>query len=233
MREFLIIIVVSYLLLNVNIQAQENIVSGKIVSKENAKPLSNINIQSFQNRINAVSDNKGDFIIVLPALPDTLIITHIGYKAQRIYVSAAVAGLQVIMERNSTDLEEIIVNTGYQKIRGNEINGSVVVIDNNTLNQQTGTDILKRLKGVTSGLAFNEEYGNGNTLNKTNISIRGLSTINGPLDPLIVVDNFIFEGDIKNINPNDVESITVLKDASATSIWGARAGNGVIVIVTK
>lgn len=63
--------------------------------------------------------------------------------------------------------------------------------------------------------------------------IRGISTINGPKSPLIVVDNFPYEGDISNINPNMVESITVLKDASAASIWGARAANGVIVITTK
>jgi TonB-dependent SusC/RagA subfamily outer membrane receptor len=125
------------------------------------------------------------------------------------------------------------VNTGYQKLKPNEVNGAVTVIDKKTLNQQTGPGILERLEGVTSGLAFNRGFGNGNAQNKTGINIRGLSTINGPLDPLIVVDNFIYEGDIKNINPNDVESITILKDAAAASIWGARAGNGVIVITTK
>lgn len=74
---------------------------------------------------------------------------------------------------------------------------------------------------------------NSDPQNTTNITIRGLSTISGPLDPLIVADNFIYDGDINNINPNDVENVTVLKDAAATSIWGARAGNGVIVITTK
>jgi TonB-dependent SusC/RagA subfamily outer membrane receptor len=92
---------------------------------------------------------------------------------------------------------------------------------------------LASLNNITSGLSFTTGKSNGNSQNTTNISIRGLSTINGPLDPLIVLDNFIYEGNINNINPHDVENVTVLKDASAASIWGARAGNDVIVITTK
>lgn len=88
------------------------------------------------------------------------------------------------------------------------------------LNQQVGTDILKRLDGVTTGMLFNIGKSNSNPQNSTGISVRGLSTINGPLDPLIVIDGFIYEGNINNINPNTIESITVLKDAAAASIWG-------------
>src|SRR3546814_18289220 len=68
---------------------------------------------------------------------------------------------------------------------------------------------------------------------KQPLNIRGVSSVRGPFDPLIIVDNFPYEGDIENFNADDIESITVLKDAAATSIWGARASNGVIVITTK
>lgn len=118
-------------------------------------------------------------------------------------------------------------------MKNTESNGAVTVLDNKAINQQRGINILKRLENVTSGLASNPGYGNGNAANKTNLSVRGLATISGPLDPLIVLDNFIYEGDISNINPSDIESITVLKDAAAAAIWGARAGNGVIIITTK
>ena len=131
-----------------------------------------------------------------------------------------------------SELNTVTINTGYQTIKPNETNGSFAVVDNKTLNQQTGTNILQRLDGVTSGLYVNIGK-TKSSQSTTNISIRGLSTINGPLDPLIVLDNFPYEGDINNINPNDVESVTVLKDAAATSIYGARGGNGVIVITTK
>src|SRR5690606_14676607 len=92
------------------------------------------------------------------------------------------------------------------------------------------TNILDRLDGVTSGLIFNRNKVGNNT---PDISIRGRSTIKGNPEALIILDNFPYEGSIENINPQDVESITVLKDAAAASIWGVRAGNGVIVINTK
>src|SRR5690606_11416545 len=104
-------------------------------------------------------------------------------------------------------------------------------IDNELLNRRVTTNIIERLDGVAGSLIFNRD---GHLMgNKSQITIRGRSTINGNLSPLIVLDNFPYEGDINNINPNDIENITILKDASAASIWGTRAGNGVIVITTK
>ena len=143
--------------------------------------------------------------------------------------------LDISLKSKVTALGDVIVtvSTGYEDIPKERATGSFAKINNATLNQQTGTNILKRLDGVTSGLQFTVGKSNTNPQNKTNITIRGLSTINGPLDPLIVLDGFIYEGDINNINPNDIDNVTVLKDAVATSIWGARAGNGVIVISTK
>lgn len=120
------------------------------------------------------------------------------------------------------------VSTGYQTIPKERATGSFVQVDNALLNRSVSTDVLSRLDGVASGLVFNRFKAGNNP-----ISIRGQSTLFANPNPLIVIDNFPFDGDINNINPNDVESITLLKDASAASIWGARAGNGVIVITTK
>lgn len=215
--------------------AQNNkaaIISGRILT-EDRQALQNITITSLRNATTAITDQFGYFSISLSLLPDTLQISHVGYKKVTVPVTNAQGKLTITLELLSKELEEVVVNTGYQKLKPNEATGSVVVIDNKTLNQQVGTNILNRLNNVTSGLAFNQGYGNGNFQNKTSISIRGLATISGPLDPLIVVDNFIYEGDIKNLNPNDIENISILKDAAAASIWGARAGNGVIVITTK
>src|SRR5690606_37904197 len=92
-----------------------------------------------------------------------------------------------------------------------------------------GGDILQRLDGVAAGVQFVTPNGS----EASDIRIRGLATIQSDASPLIVVDNFPYEGDITSINPNDIDNITILKDAAAASIWGARAGNGVIVITTK
>src|SRR5690606_33308121 len=101
-------------------------------------------------------------------------------------------------------------------------------IDNELFNRSADNNILNRLKGITNGLSFDERRPHS-----PRIHIRGLSTIYADQSPLIVVNNFPYEGNIANINPNDVENITVLKDAAAASIWGVRAANGVIVITTK
>ncbi|MFT4092703.1 MAG: SusC/RagA family TonB-linked outer membrane protein [Niabella sp.] len=213
------------------LQAQP-VIKGVITDAATGQPVANATIRLANHRaaITATAPN-GSFRIVCPAFPDSLIVTHIGYEPYFVTVTAPVS-LQLRLQPVNTELETVTINTGYQKLKPNEVNGSYVVIDNKTLNEQTGTNILQRLNGVTNGLIFNS--GKVGASGEDNpISIRGLSTINGPLAPLIIVDNFPYEGEIENINPEDVQNVTVLKDAAAASIWGARAGNGVIVITTK
>ncbi len=132
--------------------------------------------------------------------------------------------------RKIKQLDSVVVyHTGYQSVTKSRTAGSFTQVDNRTLNLQTGTNILARLEGLAPAVAFSR---------KTNstipaLSLRGLGTINGPTAPLIILDNFPYEGNIADINPNMIESVTLLKDATAASIWGTRAGNGVIVINTK
>lgn len=125
-----------------------------------------------------------------------------------------------------------IVSTGYQRIPKERATGSFVLVDSAQLNRKVSTDIFSRLEGITSGLLFNRST-SASDLGALNLSIRGRSTIYANDQPLIILDDFPFNGDFNAINPNDVASITVLKDAAAASIWGVRAGNGVIVIRTK
>jgi TonB-linked SusC/RagA family outer membrane protein len=203
------------------------------VTDEKGIPLNGATITLKGSNKGTATNENGEF--VLKGIPEdaVLAINFTGYLKQEI----AIKGQQqfaIVLKVDVKSLDDVSVeaNTGYQKVKPNEVNGSMVVIDNKTLNEQVGPNILQRLNGVTSGLYFNIGK-NKSTGSPNPLSIRGLSTINGPVDPLIILDNFIYEGDINNINPNDVESVTVLKDAAASSIWGARAGNGVIVITTK
>ncbi len=206
-------------------------VHGRVVN-EKGEPVEGASVRVKGSDKGTSTDANGEFVLTGVDENATLMISGVNIETLEVKVNGKTELTAKVMIR-ITEGEEVVVNTGYQKLKPNEVNGSVTVIDNKTLNQQTGTNILDRLKNVTSGVSFNDGYTNGNLQNKTDISVRGLSTIKGPLDPLIVLDNFIYEGDINNINPNDVESITILKDAAAASIWGARAGNGVIVITTK
>lgn len=209
-----------------------SIIKGTILSDSTTLPLSGAVIHALSSNTAANSDKDGHFMIPITQ-DDTLSVSYVGYKIFKIAVNSDTKYLQIRLISNNDALEDVMIHTGYQTLKPNEVNGSYVVINNKMLNQQTGLNILDRLNGVTSSLLLNIGKQSGNPESNTNITIRGLSTINGPLDPLIVVDNFIYTGDISNINPNDVESVTILKDAAAASIWGARAGNGVIVITTK
>ena len=213
--------------------AQQAGVSGKINDAGNNAALPLSSVSAIKSKTATTCDSKGTFTLRITIFPDTLVVSRTGYQQQKVVVKKPMESFVIVLQPEFAQLEDVTINTGYQKLKPNETNGSFVVVDNKSLNEQVGTNILQRLSGVTSSLLFNTGKTNPNPQNTTNISIRGLSTINGPLDPLIVVDNFIYEGNINNINPNDVENVTVLKDAAAASIWGARAGNGVIVITTK
>jgi len=205
-------------------------VTGKVID-EKSQPISGATIKLKDTKVMTTTNDQGLFVLRNVPEGSVIEIYSLGYKTKE--VTAAKELGSISLEVTAGELEEVYINTGYQKTKINEQNGAVEYISSQMLNNQTGGNILARLDGVTSSLLFNVGKSNNNPQNTTNISIRGLSTINGPLDPLIVLDNFIYEGNIANINPNDIESITVLKDAAAASIWGARAGNGVIVINTK
>ncbi|MEO6733989.1 MAG: SusC/RagA family TonB-linked outer membrane protein [Ferruginibacter sp.] len=213
--------------------AQKMNVSGSVQNDRGAPlPMVSLSVRG-TDRI-FVTDIKGNFSISNVDARSVFIVTSIGYKTEEYELNGKQGPVLIVLENNSEELDAVeLISTGYQDIPKERATGSFVKIGTAMLNQQVGTNILQRLNGVTSGLQFAIGKQNGNPQNKTNISIRGLATINGPLDPLIVLDGFIYEGDISNINPNDVEDVTVLKDAAATSIWGARAGNGVIIITTR
>jgi len=208
-------------------------VTGVIVNEKNEPVAATVSVKGTQ--IGTATNEAGLFVLKQVRAGASLLVSGVGINDMTIDVKGR-SNLGTIKASRRVQVdEEVIVraSTGYQTLKANEVNGSVLVINNKQLNMQTGTNILKRLDGAVSGLLFNIGKTNENSQNKTGISIRGTGTINGPLDPLIVLDGFIYEGNIENINPNDIESITVLKDAAAASIWGARAGNGVIVITSK
>ena len=202
-----------------------------LISETTATPLPGGTIQLLKGKTTYTSGKEGSVTIPVSALPDTIMISYAGFLTKRLFVSEKTTTQLVIpLFALSQDLSEVTVNTGYQQIRKDRLTGSVVQLNSELLNRRVSTNILDRLDGITSGLLFNRT-----NISDEPISIRGRSTLlgNAAASPLIVVDNFPYEGDLNNINPNDVESISVLKDAAAAAIWGARAGNGVIVITTK
>ncbi len=212
--------------------SQQNtfLLKGQIRSAGSNESLADALVHLVSTDSRVLSDREGRFQLPVHSFPDTLIISHTGYITRRISITNA-SYLDIRLETSTDMLAEVEVQTGYQSIPAERATGSFTKINAALFNRKVGSTVLDRLDGIASGLIFNRNR--TPNANESAIQIRGRSTILANTEPLIVVDNFPFEGDINQLNPNDIESITLLKDAAAASIWGVRAGNGVIVITTK
>jgi TonB-linked SusC/RagA family outer membrane protein len=203
-------------------------ISGKVTDSKTGQALPGVNVIVKGSAIGVTTDTNGNYTIEVPTENDILVFSFIGFKT----VEFAVAGrstIDVTFEEDVNALEEVVVySTGYDNVSAEKTTGSFSQLNRELINRNVGSDVISRLNGLTPGLMIDQRNGNKPLLN-----IRGLSTILADDQPLIVVDNFPYNGDLSTINPNDIEDITVLKDAAAASIWGVRAGNGVIVIRTK
>ena len=228
MKLKIIPLLLSLILYGIMASAQQRI-SGTVISAATKEPLAGAGIKQKNGGISASTADDGTFILNLTGTGKTISISYVGYQSRDIEVPAGQTAIMLIeLEPFNNTLEEVTVSTGYELIPAGRSTGSFTQISNAVISRTAGTDIINRLRGITNGLLFDERIPTNQQL-----SIRGLGTIYGERKPLIVLNNFPYEGDIANINPNDVESITILKDAASASIWGVRAANGVIVITTK
>jgi TonB-linked SusC/RagA family outer membrane protein len=176
------------------------------------------------------TDETGHFALKRVNTHAVLLVSYLGYVTQKITLSDNTE-VHLSLRESKTELDPVtvqIVNTGYQSLSAERATGSFAQPDKDLFSQRVTTEVMDKLDGITSGFVINKDPSLGTTY-----QIRGVSTINADATPLIVLDHFPYEGDIAAINPNSIDNITVLKDAAAASIWGARAANGVIVITSK
>lgn len=200
-------------------------IAGKVLDETTERPLTGVTILP-DNGLAVVTDSSGHFILPISDKIAKITITHSGYFP--LEFGPKEFGKEIFyLKPNLVKMEGVVVSTGYQQLPKERTTGSFATINQETLNRPVSSNILERLEGVSSSLYFSKVTG------RNDLFIRGLSTINGSTEPLIILDNFPYKGDINSINPENIESITILKDAAAASIWGASAGNGVIVLTTK
>ncbi|WP_168196225.1 SusC/RagA family TonB-linked outer membrane protein [Echinicola soli] len=203
---------------------------GRIKDAVTGSALPGATVQVKGTQTGTASDAEGFFTISGTGL-STLTFSFVGYRKQELEVDfdSAPEQVEILLMPGERDLEGVeVVSTGYRQLPLERATGSFVALDEELVNRKVSTNLIDRLEDVTPGLVFNRSAAEGDP-----ISIRGRSTLFAETHPLVVIDNFPYDGPLENINPNDVESITVLRDAAAASIWGAQAGNGVIVITTK
>jgi TonB-dependent starch-binding outer membrane protein SusC len=227
MKQLFFLLIVALLSTQQSIAQKNFRISGTVISGETKQAIEGATVQLKGSKESAITHSDGTFSIDASVNNPILVISHIGFKSKEVKPGSKLSGLVITLEKNEVAMEQVIVSTGYEQMTKENTTGSFDKIDEKLLNRSASTDILSRLEGTASSVYFSK------TSTYPEIFIRGISTINAGTAPLIVIDNFPYEGDINNINPNDVESITILKDAAASAIWGAKAGNGVIVITTK
>jgi TonB-linked SusC/RagA family outer membrane protein len=205
------------------------LLQGRVVSLPDSSALAGAVIKVKGMNQGATTDESGRFTLSVDQAMPSLQISYIGFESLELSLQMPVSSPVTIgLRPDANQLGEVVISTGFEKIPKERATGSFATVDNALLNRRVSTDIVSRLDDVAAGLINNRGKGSAQGL-----LIRGQSTINSSTRPLIIIDNFPYEGDLNSINPNDIENVTVLKDAAAASIWGSRAGNGVIVLTTK
>ncbi|MEJ5145298.1 SusC/RagA family TonB-linked outer membrane protein [Sphingobacterium sp. MYb388] len=199
-----------------------------VVTDERGSPLSGATVKVKGKQVVKSTEKSGSFSLNELVAGDVLIVTFLGYESREFKVTSShLEGKDYLIIQLSALvglLDEVsIVNTGYQKISKENVVGSVSTMSSKELEKRNTVNILDNLEATVPGLV---QYQGVTT-------IRGVSTMQANMGVLVVVDGLPIEGSIADINPYDVENITILKDAAAASIYGARASNGVIVVTTK
>ncbi|MES2005557.1 MAG: SusC/RagA family TonB-linked outer membrane protein [Bacteroidota bacterium] len=205
----------------------QNHYQARLLDRLTREPVAGAMVKLKASGQNVTSNANGSFRFPNLLTTDTLLIQSTGYETLVLPLNTR---LTEYLLQPVFGVSAVTVQTGYQSLPKERVTGSFAQVNKELLSRRISTGIIDRLDGVTSGILFNK-----GTADEA-LTIHGRSTLDrtgGQADPLIILDNFPYEGNIGNINPNDVESVTVLKDAAAASIWGARSGNGVIVITTK
>lgn len=224
-----------FLLLSSVAYPQDNRRMSGRVTDENGMPIEGVVVASVSDtKLVDKTDQSGYFSLKAGQFPDTLKFSHLAYNSTLLPVKSIDQIIDVRLIRQDNAIEEVVVNTGYYTVPKERATGSFTFISNEELNRSVGSNVLERLEGIASSVHFDRRSAaGGDPEGAPTLRVRGVSTLEADANPLIIVDNFPYEGNIEQINPNDVESITILRDAAAASIWGAKAGNGVIVITSK
>ncbi|MDX2067154.1 MAG: SusC/RagA family TonB-linked outer membrane protein [Haliscomenobacter sp.] len=210
-----------------NFAFAQRTLSGKITDKSNGEALIGANILVVGTSTGTVTDFDGSYTLEVPAGATELEISYTGYTTQRVTIGSATT-MDIALAAGQL-LDEVVV-TGYGTAKAREVTSAIVSVKAKDFNGGNVTSAAQLLQGKVAGLSISRPGGNPNE--GFAIRLRGLSTLGANSSPLIVIDGII-GGSLDNVDPNDIDNITVLKDASAAAIYGTRGASGVLLITTK
>ena len=212
---------------NISVAADKTI-RGKITDSENSSPLAGVNVVVKGTSVGTSSDAEGNYTISVPNESAALVFSFVGFESQEVGVGNRTT-LDIALKSDSKALGEVVV-IGYGTVRKSDLTGAVATIKGEQLMDKPVPNVSQALQGKIAGVEVSVNSNAPGAAAK--VRVRGLGSINSNIDPLYVVDGVIGV-DGNSINPNDIASLEVLKDASSTAIYGARGANGVIMITTK
>ncbi|ERJ60868.1 SusC/RagA family TonB-linked outer membrane protein [Sphingobacterium paucimobilis] len=207
-------------------------VIGKVISSQDGRVLPGVSIRLKNTTITAATDSNGKYAIKVPSGQGILVFTFVGFKSQEVAVQNS-RNLDVSLEKDEATLDEVVV-VGYGKQSRETVAASITHIGKEEFDKAPGQNPMLQLQGKVAGLSL--QVSNGQPGSSPQVFIRGGSSTSPEGDaPLFVVDGLVSQGtrSINDLNPDNIESITVLKDAASTAIYGARAANGIIIVTTK
>lgn len=207
--------------------AQNRIISGTVVDAANNEPLIGATVSPIGGGQGAATDLEGSFTINVPANVKSAKISYVGYKEETV---ALHNGMKVRLESTSTDLTDVVV-VAYGTANKESLTGSVAVVGAADIEDRPVTSVTAALEGNAPGVQVNNSVSYPGS--SPSIRIRGFNSFTGAQSPLYVVDGAVYDGEIAEINPADIESMSVLKDAASCALYGNRGANGVILITTK
>ena len=204
-------------------------IRGKVTFDEDGQPLPGVSVFVQGTQVGAVTDLDGNYVITnVPSSARVLVFSFIGMETQELPVAATV---NAVMSSDSEALQEAVVTIAYGAAKRSTLTGAISQVSSEKIANRPVSSVTSALEGTVTGVQVNSTFGNPGS--DPSIMIRGNGTINGSSSPLYVIDGVPYGGNLSDLNPTDIESMTVLKDAASAALYGNRASNGVILITTK
>lgn len=203
-------------------------ITGKVVSADDQLPVPGATVMLKGAAVGTVTDVDGNYTLPVPDRAGVLVISFVGYETQEVPMDNR-SIINVTLVTDLSDLEEVIV-IGYGEVKKSNVTGSIVSVDVEDLAKIPTTNVMEALQGRLPGVDITRSSGQAGA--GINISVRGNRSLTASNSPLFIVDGIQY-GSIQDLNPNDIQSMEVLKDAASTAIYGSRGANGVIIVTTK
>ncbi|MCZ4223194.1 SusC/RagA family TonB-linked outer membrane protein [Pedobacter rhodius] len=228
-KQLLLIFILSFITLS-SVFAQNRTITGKVTSADDGQGLPGVSVSIVGSQGGVSTSNDGSFKINVPASAKALQFSIIGFTTRTVNLTTSTI-VSVSLESEARNLQDVVINVAYGTAKKGAITGSVSNLSAADLEKRTVTNITAALQGSAPGISV--AASNGQPGSSAGIRIRGFGSFSASNTPLYVLDGSVYDGSIGDINQNDIESISVLKDASSSALYGARGANGVVLITTK